>query len=53
MTKIQWSELFTKTTVHIKLIEQNIACNSSAKPGATDLSMCDLIERTQTDVDGL
>ena len=53
MGKLQWSELIPATTIHAKLIEMNVACNSASKAGATDLSMVELLERCGTDSEGL
>lgn len=49
MGKLNWSELIPKTTIHARLIEANVACNSASKAGATDLSMVELLERCGTD----
>lgn len=46
MTPLNWAELIPSSTIHARLIEHNVACNTASKPGATDLSMTDLLERT-------
>jgi len=50
MSSLKWSELKCDTnanaqftTIHSKLIEQNVACNTASKAGATDLSMVELL----------
>jgi hypothetical protein len=48
MSNLNWKDLFDND-IHPMHIEHNIACNSAAKPGATDKSMNELIERCGTD----
>lgn len=48
MSSLNWKDMFTNdiTPMHI---EHNISCNTAAKPGATDKSMTEFIERCGTD----
>lgn len=52
MCSLNWKEMFSNdiTPMHI---EHNVACNTAAKPGATDKSMSELIERCGTDAEAL
>ena len=52
MMPLKWNELKIQP-IHSKLIEQNVACNTASKAGATDLSMVELLERCGTDSAGL
>lgn len=54
MTKLDFGTIFGESCNTFKpLIEQNIACNTAANPGPTDMSMVDFLERTGTDSDAL
>ena len=48
MSSLNWKTLFSND-IHPMHIEHNIACNTASKPGATDKSMNELIERCGTD----
>ena len=48
MSNLTWKSLFSND-IHPMHIEHNIACNTASKPGATDKSMNELIERCGTD----
>jgi P-type E1-E2 ATPase len=48
MSSLSWKSLFDND-IHPMHIEHNIACNTASKPGATDKSMSELIERCGTD----
>lgn len=48
MMSLDWRSLFSND-IHPMHIEHNIACNTASKPGATDKSMTELIERCGTD----
>jgi Ca2+ transporting ATPase len=48
MSRLNWKDLFPND-IHPMHIEHNIACNTASKPGATDKSMSELIERCGTD----
>jgi hypothetical protein len=52
MSSLTWREMFSND-IHPMQIEHNIACNTAAKPGATDKSMSELIERCGTDAEAL
>jgi magnesium-transporting ATPase (P-type) len=52
MTSLPWNSLFSND-IHPMHIEHNIACNTASKPGATDKSMSELIERCGTDAEAL
>jgi magnesium-transporting ATPase (P-type) len=52
MSSLTWREMFSND-IHPMHIEHNIACNTAAKPGATDKSMSELIERCGTDAEAL
>jgi magnesium-transporting ATPase (P-type) len=52
MSNLTWSSLFGND-IHPMHIEHNIACNTATKPGATDKSMSELIERCGTDSQAL
>lgn len=48
MSSLEWKNLFNND-IHPMHIEHGVACNSASKPGATDKSMNELIERCGTD----
>jgi hypothetical protein len=52
MSRLTWSSMFSNE-IHPMHIEHNIACNTASKPGATDKSMCELIERCGTNTEEL
>lgn len=52
MSNLNWKDLFSND-IHPLHIEHNVACNSASKPGATDKSMNELIERCGTNENAL
>lgn len=53
MTSIKWADLFGSNNETPFQIEQNISCNTAEQTGATDRAMVELLERANTDMEGL
>ena len=53
MSKLTWKQLFGECDIHAMHIEHGVACNTASKPGATDKSMSELLERVGCDSDAL